>query len=224
MSAEARRPGRVPRSRRSLRAARPGGRADHHPCRDHLPGGRARLQDEAPGALQLPRLLDRRQAPAGARGRAQAQPADRADALPSPGGGDASGGRWLRVRGRRAGGRMAARDGALRSGGAARSDRRAAARSTPRRSTPWPRRSPASTIRPRCGKQRGGYPGMREVIDGNAADLAGLAAGVFERAAVAELDRRTAAELEAAPASSSSKGAPPARCGTATAISTSATS
>jgi aminoglycoside phosphotransferase family enzyme/predicted kinase len=45
-------------------------------------------------------------------------------------------------------------------------------------------------------KERGGYPGMREVIDGNAADLAGLAEGVFERAAVAELDRRSAAELE----------------------------
>jgi hypothetical protein len=45
---------------------------------------------------------------------------------------------------------------------------------------------------------RGGYAGMRQVIEGNAADLEGLADGVFERAAVDELNRRTAALLEQA--------------------------
>ena len=43
---------------------------------------------------------------------------------------------------------------------------------------------------------RGGYAGMRQVIEGNAADLAGHADGVHERAAVDGLDRRTAALLE----------------------------
>jgi predicted kinase len=37
---------------------------------------------------------------------------------------------------------------------------------------------------------------MRAVIDGNAADLAGLAGGVFERGAVEDLNRRTLAALE----------------------------
>jgi uncharacterized protein len=44
--------------------------------------------------------------------------------------------------------------------------------------------------------ERGGYAGLREVVDGNAEDLAGLADSVFERAAVDALNRRTEEELE----------------------------
>ena len=42
----------------------------------------------------------------------------------------------------------------------------------------------------------GGHAGMRQVVDGNAEDLAGLVDGVFARSAVDELNRRTSAELE----------------------------
>ena len=45
-------------------------------------------------------------------------------------------------------------------------------------------------------KERGGFGGMRQVVDGNAADLAGLVAGVFEHARVDALNRRTADRLE----------------------------
>jgi aminoglycoside phosphotransferase family enzyme/predicted kinase len=43
---------------------------------------------------------------------------------------------------------------------------------------------------------RGGHAAMREVIDGNAGDLGGLADGVFERVAIEDLNRHTRAELE----------------------------
>jgi uncharacterized protein len=43
---------------------------------------------------------------------------------------------------------------------------------------------------------RGGHAAMREVIDGNAGDLGGLADGVLEPGAVEDLNRRTRAELE----------------------------
>lgn len=42
----------------------------------------------------------------------------------------------------------------------------------------------------------GGVTGMREVIEGNAEDLAGLADGVFARPVIADLNQRTRRELE----------------------------
>ncbi|HSA81548.1 MAG TPA: phosphotransferase, partial [Geminicoccaceae bacterium] len=44
--------------------------------------------------------------------------------------------------------------------------------------------------------ERGGYAAMRQVIDGNAGDLAGLARTVFAATAVDELNERTRAEVE----------------------------
>ena len=49
-------------------------RADRHPCRDRPAHARARLQAQAPGPLQLPRLHHARATRAGAASRARAQP------------------------------------------------------------------------------------------------------------------------------------------------------
>ena len=170
------------------------GRADRHPRRPRPPRPGARLEDEAGRALQLHGPVD----PGAARGAIRAElelnrrtapelyrrvlPVTRADGGRLALGGAGEPVEWLlemrrfpaeaqldrvAARGELTGSRRPARPGGRR----------------------FPRRG-------RAPAEAGGAAGMREVVDGNAGDLASLAPGAFERDAVAALNRATAAELD----------------------------
>ena len=133
-------------------------RADRHPRRDRPSGRRPRLQAQAPGPLQLPRLHHPGATRACAAPRARAQPAHRTDALSARPAGDTRARRQVGPGWRRPTGRMAAGDDAASPPRPSSTALPATDRWHRSWSTGWPRSWRTCTLPPARAPTRAGSP------------------------------------------------------------------
>ena len=223
-------PGRVPMPETGLRRCWPSSkvaalgardRADRHPRRDHLARRRARLQAEAPGPLQLPRLHHARATRGRAAPRARAQPAHRPAALSPGAAGDRASPMALALDGAGRAGRVAAGDAPLPGRGSARPRRGAGGLAAPSWSTRSPRRwRPPTPQRRRAATGAGSRPCARSPRGNCERPASGGARACSRQPMSTALGRRPPRPASPRPPTCWSAAAPQAASATATATCT----